>query len=55
MARMGRPPVDEPREKRLNLRLTEEEYNRLRAYASKSGTTMTKVILEKLSDIISGK
>lgn len=55
MAKMGRPPVEEVRDHRVNLRLTEAEYNRLRAYASKCNTTMTKVILKKLEDIISDK
>ena len=55
MAKMGRPPLENPRKKRLNLRFTEEEYNRLKAYASKCNVTMTEVILERLSDIISEK
>ena len=55
MARMGRPPLEKPRKYRLNLRLTEDEYNRLKAYASKRNITMVGVILEKLSDIISEK
>ncbi len=55
MAKMGRPPVEEVRDQRVNLRLTETEYNRLKAYASKCNTTMTKVILKKLEDIISDK
>ena len=55
MAKMGRPPLENPRKKRLNLRFTEEEYNRLKAYASKCNVTMTEVILEKLSDVISEK
>lgn len=55
MAKMGRPSVDVPREKRVNLRFTEEEYARLKAYASKHKTTMTKVIRKQLEDIISDK
>lgn len=55
MAKMGRPPVDVPREKRVNLRFTEDEYARLKAYASKHKTTMTKAIRKQLEDIISDK
>ena len=55
MAKMVRPPVEEAREERVNLRLTKAEYERLKAYASKYNTTMTKVILKRLEDIISDK
>ena len=55
MAKMGRPPVEHRRDKRINIRFTEEEYNRIKAYASKRNMAMNEAIIEKLSDIISDK
>lgn len=42
MAKMGRPKVDNPRNKRVMFRLTEEEYHKLEKYAAEKNLTITE-------------
>lgn len=35
MAKMGRPAVEEPKDKRVSMRVTEKDYQRIVAYAEK--------------------
>lgn len=55
MAKMGRPKVDTPRSRRVDLRLTEEEYQQLKEYAEKKDQTITQVIRQEIMKIISQK
>ena len=49
----GRPKAEEPKNKIVTLRLTEEQYSRLEAYSKKNKLTKTQVILEGLEEIYS--
>lgn len=46
MPRTGRPKSENPRNKNVFIRLTEEEHERIMAYAAKRGCTMTKLMLD---------
>lgn len=53
--KMGRPKLNEEdaRWHRVSVRLTNEEYNRLKEYAESQNTTATQVILEGLNMVYS--
>lgn len=55
MAKMGRPKKDIKKEKVISLRLTDEIYQKLLAYISDSGQTMTEVILRGLEKELSNQ
>lgn len=44
MAKMGRPTVEEPKAKRVSMRVTEKEYQRIVAYAEKQEITVAELI-----------
>lgn len=44
MAKMGRPAVEEPKDKRVSMRVTAKEYQRIVAYAEKQGITVAELI-----------
>lgn len=44
MAKMGRPVVEEPKDKRVSMRVTAKEYQRIVAYAEKQGITVAELI-----------
>ena len=44
MAKMGRPTVEEPKDKRVSMRVTAKEYQRIVAYAEKQGITVAELI-----------
>lgn len=44
MAKMGRPAVEEPKDKRVSMRVTEKCYQRIVAYAEKEGITVAELI-----------
>lgn len=52
MAKMGRPKIDKPADKKVTVRFTEEEHQLLIEYTSKHDLTMTQVVklavMEKL-------
>ncbi|MGN9077888.1 CopG family transcriptional regulator [Oliverpabstia intestinalis] len=52
MAKMGRPKVDKPADKKVTVRFTEEEHELLIEYTTKHDLTMTQVVklavMEKL-------
>lgn len=45
MAKMGRPRLEIPRNERLHLRLTEQEYMDIKAYATEHNLTITQTIV----------
>ena len=46
MAVMGRPKSENPKNKNLSVRMTEEEYREILAYSYERGQTITKTLLE---------
>lgn len=52
MAKMGRPKIDNPADKKVTVRFTEEEHQLLIEYTTKYDLTMTQVVklavMEKL-------
>ena len=52
MAKMGRPAVEEPKDKRVSMRVTEKDYQRIVAYAEKQGITVAELISRAVDDYI---
>ena len=52
MAKMGRPKIDNPADKKVTVRFTEEEHQLLIEYTTKHDLTMTQIVklavMEKL-------
>ena len=52
MAKMGRPKIDKPADKKVTVRFTEEEHDMLIEYATKNDLTLTQIVktavMEKL-------
>ncbi len=48
MAGHGRPPVEEPKNVKIGVRVTEAERKRLFAYCEKMGLTQSQVLKEAL-------
>lgn len=46
--KMGRPKIDNPRNERLNIRLTKEEKEKILINAKKSGLSLTDFVVSKL-------
>lgn len=44
MEKMGRPAVEEPKDKRASMRETEKDYQRIVAYAEKQKITVAELI-----------
>lgn len=44
MAKMGRPPVEEPSNHKVSVRLTDKQYQRLKAYAESCNESMTEAL-----------
>lgn len=52
MAKMGRPTVEEPKDKRVSMRVTEKDYQSIVTYAEKQGITVAELISRALDDYI---
>ena len=48
MSKMGRPKSDNPANKAINIRMTEERYNRLKAYCDLYNQTITETVLHSV-------
>lgn len=46
MAKMGRPPLEEPMTHKVSVRFWDREYLRLKAYAESINKTMTEALKE---------
>lgn len=46
--KMGRPKTENPRNERLNIRLTKDEKEKILADAKKSGMSLTDYVVSKL-------
>ena len=55
MARTGRPKVENPKNKRVCLRLSEDEYERFKKYAENKGMTVTSILYAKVNEILASK
>ncbi len=58
MAKMGRPKAENPKQKSIGIRMSEEERQKLLQYASKHDMTITEVVQEavnRLYDADEGK
>ena len=52
MAVMGRPKSEDPKDKRVNLRMTTEQYERLKEYADKLGVSITDAVSASIEETI---
>ena len=55
LAKMGRPKAEKPRNYRVSVRLTEEEYRKLKACAAKNNLTITQAIRNCILKMIDSK
>ena len=55
LAKMGRPKAEKPRNYRVSVRLTEEEYRKLKACADKNNLTITQAIRNCILKMIDSK
>jgi len=54
MAKMGRPPVDNPKGHTVSFRMNEEQFIRLREYSSRYDVTLTQVIQNAVDAFLDG-
>ncbi len=52
MAKMGRPVVEGPKDKRVSMRVTEKDYKRIVSYAEKKGITIAGLISRAVDEYI---
>lgn len=52
MAGFGRPPVDEPREKKITIRVTDREAEQIEAYAKRHNLSKTQVMLQSFKKVL---
>ena len=52
MAKMGRPKAESPKQKKINIRVTNKEYEELSKYASEHAMTITQVVLQGIKLLI---
>ena len=50
MAKMGRPKSDNPKDKRINLRLTQEEFNSILYVAESLNLSMSEAIIATMEE-----
>ena len=55
MAKMGRPKKDKTKDKSVTVRLSTETYQKLLAYVSDTGMTLTEVVLRGLEKDLSNQ
>ncbi len=52
MAKMGRPKADDPREKSLGVRVTNDEYKVIKEYAEEHDMTITETLLKGVEELM---
>ena len=52
MAKMGRPKVEEVKDKSINMRVTSAEYQKIKKYAQSHNLTITQVLQKGVEKII---
>lgn len=55
LAKMGRPKVENPRDKRVMIRFTEEEYHKLEKYAAEKNFTITEAVRNGVCKMLDSK
>ena len=55
MAKMGRPKAENPKDYRVSVRLTEEEYEKLKACAAKDNLTIPQALRNCIVKMIKSK
>ena len=55
LAKMGRPKAEKPKNYRVALRVTEEEYRKLKACADKNNLTITQAVRNCIAKMIDSK
>ncbi len=55
MPRTGRPKVDNPRNTRIVIRFTDEEYERIKKYAKEHNLSVTATIRKGVSTMLESK
>lgn len=51
MAKMGRPKIDNPKQKSIGIRMSDEEREKLLQYASEHDKTITEVVQEAVNKL----
>ncbi len=52
MVKMGRPPADNPKTKRITARVTSDEHSKLEKLAQKKGLTLTELVRQTMMNLI---
>ena len=52
MAKMGRPKTDDPRQKSLGVRVTNDEYKVIKEYATTHDMTITETLLKGVKELM---
>lgn len=52
MAKMGRPKVEEVKDKSINMRVTPAEYQKIKEYAQSHNLTITQVLQKGVEKIL---
>ena len=52
MAKMGRPKAEDPREKSIGVRVTNDEYRVIKEYASEHKMTITEAVLTGIRNLM---
>lgn len=52
MAKMGRPKVEEVKDKSINMRVTPAEYKKIKEYAQSHNLTITQVLQKGVEKIL---
>ena len=55
LAVMGRPKSENPKEHKVSVRLTEDEYNQLKQYASGNNLTIAQFLREGIVKMLAAK
>jgi hypothetical protein len=55
VARTGRPKSDNPKEYKITVRLTEEEYTNLKKHTAKDNLTIAQVVKQGISEVLCTK
>ena len=53
MAKIGRPKVEELKNKTITIRVTSNEYKRIKEYAQSHNLTVTKVLQKGIEELLS--
>ena len=53
VTKMGRPKSEQPKDRKVAVRLSEEEFTKLRLFAEKNNLTMAQVLRKEILKLIS--